>query len=206
MRKLYPIVAFAGFLIGLPGCKKEQVVTPTADMPSRARVADDVLLTTNTDTTGNYYNTLGVTAALAGQYDLALQYHNQALTARTNAGIQHKIAKSHNNIAIVYRLKGDFVNASLHYEIALALIRTLENEKEWQAHIRRNYALAYQQNGNYEKAKKMYQRALAYWQSVGNQEQIAILTIDLSIIDGLIDGRRLLARSGPLQSPDKHER
>ena len=92
MKKIYPIATFAWLLIGLPACKKEQVVTPTADMSSRARIADYVLLTTNTDTTGNYHNELGVTAALAGQYDLALQYHNQALTARTKAKIQHKIA------------------------------------------------------------------------------------------------------------------
>jgi hypothetical protein len=45
MRKLYPIVALAGLLIGLPGCKKEiVVVAPTADLSSRAKVADDVLL------------------------------------------------------------------------------------------------------------------------------------------------------------------
>jgi tetratricopeptide (TPR) repeat protein len=206
MKKLYPILAFAWLLIGLPGCKKEQVVMPTAEVSSRARVTNDVQLAT--DTTGNYYNVLGVTAALEGQYDLALQYHQQAITARINAGIQHKIAKSHNNIAIVYRLKGDFVNASIHYEQALAFIRTQENEQEWQAHIRRNYALAYQDHGDYEKARKMYRRALSYWQSVGNQKQIAMLEIDLRIITRLLASSREIARfsSGPIQGGDTHER
>jgi hypothetical protein len=57
-------------LIGLPGCKKEIMVTLPDDISSRARVAYDVLLAT--DTTGNYYNGLVITAALEGQYELAL--------------------------------------------------------------------------------------------------------------------------------------
>ena len=154
MRKLYPIVALAGLLIGLSGCKKEPVLTPAAEMSSGARVGNDVLLKTNTDTTGNYYNSLGVDYALEGQYELALEYLQQAMTARTTAGAVHKIAKSHNNIANVYRAKGDFVNASLHFQKALAIIRTQENEKAWLAHIRRNYGLAYQDHGDYEEAKK----------------------------------------------------
>ncbi len=210
MRKLYPIVAFAALLIGSSGCKKEPVqdVIPTTGMYSRARLADDVLLATNTDTTGNYYNNLGVNAALEGHYDLALGYLQQSTTARINAGIQHKIAKSHNNIANVYRAKGDFVNASIHFEQALALIRSQENEKEWLAHIRRNYGLAYQDHSDYEKAKKMYRRALSYWQSAGDQNQIAKLEIDLQVINSLLAPSEGLARflGPPAQDEATYER
>jgi tetratricopeptide (TPR) repeat protein len=109
------------------------------------------------------------------------------MTARKGAGAVHKIAKSHNNLGNVYRAKGDFVNASLHFQKALALIRTQENEKAWLAHIRRNYGIAYQDHGDYEEAKKMYRKALAYWKSVGNQEQIAKLEIDLQVISSLMN-------------------
>jgi tetratricopeptide (TPR) repeat protein len=211
MRKLYPIVALAGLLIGLSGCKKEPVLTPAAemfarDMSSRARVGDDVLLATNTDTTGNYYNSLGVDYALKGQYELALHYLQQAMTARTGAGVVHKIAKLHNNIANVYRAKGDFVNASLHFQKALAIIRTQENEKAWQAHIRRNYGLAYQDHGDYEEAKKMYRKALAYWKSVGNGEQIAKLEIDLQVINHLSSATLARFSGNPAQGNGTYER
>jgi tetratricopeptide (TPR) repeat protein len=135
---------------------------------------------------GQYYNTLALAAYLEGQYDLALNHHSKALEARERANITDKIAKSHNNIAVVFRAKGDFVSASRHYEQALALIGTQDTEKEWQAHIKRNYALAYQAHGDYQKAKQMYRQALAYWRSVGNQGLIAMLEVDLSIIDSLL--------------------
>jgi len=206
MRKLYQILAITWFLIGLSGCKKEIVVAPTADLFSRAKVADDVLLDADSlgkaqvlqmaqtfqrarvaeQDSGRYYNTLAIAADLEGQYDLALNYHRKALKIREKAELMDKVAKSHNNTAIVYRLKGDFANASLHYEQALALIRTQENQKEWQAHIRRNYALAYQDHGDYQQAKQMYQQALAYWRSVGNPELIATLEIDFQVINSLV--------------------
>jgi tetratricopeptide (TPR) repeat protein len=175
-------------------------------VPSLRQAVLWFLVLSNTDTTGNYYNSLGVDYALEGQYELALQYLQQALTARIEAEVVHKIAKSHNNIANVYRAKGDFLNASLHFEQALTIIRTQENEKEWLAHIRRNYGLAYQQNGDYQEAKKMYRRALAYWKSVGNGEQIAKLEIDLRVING--SSNETLARfsGNPAQGSPIYER
>jgi tetratricopeptide (TPR) repeat protein len=183
MRKLYPIVAFAGLLIGLPGCKKEQVVTPTADISSRAKVADDVLLDSDSlgkaqvlqmaqmfqrarvaeQDSGSYYNTLAIAADLQGQYDLALNYHRRALEMRERAALMDKVAKSHNNKAIVYHQMGDFAAASHHFQRALSLLSP--QEREWQAHIKRNYALTYQAHGDYQQAKQMYQQALAYWQT-----------------------------------------
>jgi tetratricopeptide (TPR) repeat protein len=227
MRKLYPILAITWLLIGLPGCKKEiVVVAPTADLSSRAKVADDVLLDSDSvgkaqvlqmaqtfhrarvaeQDSGRYYNTLAIAADLEGQYDQALSYHRRALEIRERAALMDKVAKSHNNTAIVYRLKGDFVNASLHYEQALAIIRTQEDQKEWQAHIRRNYALAYQDHGDYQQAKQMYQQALAYWRSVGNPELIAMLEIDLQVINGLL-GLNANARliTEPAQGGDTRE-
>ena len=226
MKKLYPIVALAGLLISLPGCKKEIVVAPSADLSSRARVAYDVLLDSDSlgkaqvlqmaqtfqrsrvveQDSGRYYNTLAIAADLEGQYDQALNYHRRALQMRERAALMDKVAKSHNNTAIVYRLKGDFVNASLHYEQALALIRTQEDQKEWQAHIRRNYGLAYQDHGDYQQAKQMYQQALAYWRSVGNSELIATLEIDLLVINSLLgieNGRLSIDR--PTQGGDTRE-
>jgi tetratricopeptide (TPR) repeat protein len=227
MRKLYPILAITGLLIGLSGCKKEIVVAPTADLFSRAKVAEDVLLDSDSvgkaqvlqmaqtfqrarvaeQDSGTYYNTLAIAADLQGQYDLALNYHRRALEMRERAALMDKVAKSHNNTAIVYRLKGDFANASLHYEQALALIRTQENQKEWQAHIKRNYGLAYQDHSDYQQAKQMYQQALAYWRSVGNPELIAMLEIDLQVINQLLglnaNGR--ISTGRPTQGGDTRE-
>jgi len=225
MKRFYPILAITGLLIGLPGCKKE-IVSPTVDSQARvAKLAHDVLLDTDSvgkaqviqmaqtfkrarvaeQDSGKYYNTLGIAADLEGQYDHALDYHRRALEMRERAALRDKVAKSHNNTAIVYRLKGDFINASLHYEQALALIRTQQDQKEWQAHIKRNYGLAYQDHGDYQQAKQMYQQALAYWQSVGNPELIATLEIDLQVINrllGIENGR--ISSGRPIQGGDTH--
>jgi len=156
---------------------------------------------------GKYYNILAIAADLERQYDLALNYHRIALKIREKAEIIDKVAKSYNNTAIVYSLKGDFVNASIHYQQALSLIRTQENQKEWQAHIKRNYALAYQAHGDYQEATQMYRQALTYWQSVGNPELIATLEIDLQVINrvlGIKNGR--ISSDRPLQEGPVRER
>ena len=225
MKKLYPILAFAWLLIGLPGCKKEIIVTPNAEISSRARVADDVLLDTDSvgkaqvlqmaqifqrarvaeQDSGKYYNILAIAADLERQYDLALNYHRKALKIREKAELRDRVAKSHNNTAIVYHRMGNFLEASNHFQRALSLLSP--DEKEWQAHIKRNYALAYQANGDYQEAKQMYQQALAYWQSVGNPELIATLEIDLQVINrllGIKNGR--ISSDRPIQGGPVRER
>lgn len=201
-------------------CQKEAALPITQTI---GEIANDVLLATDTAAvsayltmgralmqartqadSGSYYNILGVTAELEGRYALALQYHQKSLAVRISAGIQDKVAKSHNNIAIVYRRKGDFWSASANYQKALALLNPVD--KQWKAHIQRNYALAYQDHRDYAKARQMYQNALTYWKTVGNTEQIAMLQVDLGIINSLIGGRTEHARSGPIQGGDTHER
>jgi tetratricopeptide (TPR) repeat protein len=108
-----------------------------------------------------------------------------------------KVAKSHNNTAVVYQQMGDFAAASSHYQRALSLLSPAE--REWQAHIKRNYALAYQAHGDYQEAKQMYRQALAYWRSVGNPELIATLEIDLSIIDRLLGTENGRISTSPIQ-------
>jgi tetratricopeptide (TPR) repeat protein len=217
MKRLYPIAAFAWLLIILPSCKKEIVVTLPADVSSRARVADDVLLDSDSvgkaqvlqraqtfqsarvaeQDSGKYYNILAVAADLQVQYDPALNYHGKALKIREKAELMDKVAKSHNNTAVVYQQMGDFAAASSHYQRALSLLSPAE--REWQAHIKRNYALAYQAHGDYQEAKQMYRQALAYWRSVGNPELIATLEIDLSIIDRLLGTENGRISTSPIQ-------
>jgi tetratricopeptide (TPR) repeat protein len=224
MKRFYPILTFAWLLIGLPGCKKEIVTLPgDSRISSRAKVADDVLLDSDSvgkaqviqmaqtferarvaeQDSGKYYNTLAIAADLEGKYNLALNYHGRALGIRERAALMDKVAKSHNNTAIVYRRLGNFSAASHHYQRALSLLSP--QEREWQAHIRRNYGLAYQDHGDYQQAKQMYQQALAYWRSVGNPELIATLEIDLQAINSLLGIENGRISSGrPIQGGDTH--
>ncbi|MBC7880654.1 MAG: tetratricopeptide repeat protein [Anaerolineae bacterium] len=99
-----------------------------------------------------------------GQYEKAQPLAKQALAIKEKAlGSEHpEVAKSLNNLAVLYWLQGNFAEAEPLHKRALAIReKALGSEHPDVAKSLNNLATLYSERGNYAEAEPLYRRALA---------------------------------------------
>jgi tetratricopeptide (TPR) repeat protein len=156
---------------------------------SVARIADEDKVI------ADHYNKFGISEDLKGQYELAMSYHTKALDIHKQLGNKVDLAKSYNNIAVVYRMMGKFSEATSHYLLAISSAE----DTVCKAHALRNYGLLLQDQKKYTEAKTQYQAALDRWKTINDSARIEILLQDLEMINHLIgsaNGRLSTGRPG----------
>jgi len=99
----------------------------------------------------------------AGKYDEARTRGEKALAIREKAlGTDHTdVASSLNNLAVLYRLKGDYAKAEPLYQRSLAIReKALGPDHPLVAECLNNLAILYRVKGDYAKSESLYQRSL----------------------------------------------
>lgn len=100
-----------------------------------------------------------------GQYDLALEYGNKALSQWRRLGNKSNEATLLNNIANIYKIKGDQRRAITYYEQSLALT----DKDEDKASVWNNLALIYSHEGDYPKAIDYLKKAIVADERASNR-------------------------------------
>jgi len=87
-------------------------------------------------------------------------------------------AQSLNSLGILYRNKGNYEQAELLYQCALAIYeQKLGEEHPNTARSLNNLAVLYRNKGNYEQAEPLYQRALAIRErTLGGEHPLTLKT------------------------------
>jgi CHAT domain-containing protein/Tfp pilus assembly protein PilF len=109
-------------------------------------------------------NAMCVASYKAGKYDEAIEPCQRAVVSYEKAlGSEHpNVATALNNLALLYRTKGDSAKAEPLYQRALAIYqKTLGSEDPSVANSLSNLAELYRANGDHAKAEPLSQRALA---------------------------------------------
>jgi serine phosphatase RsbU (regulator of sigma subunit) len=76
---------------------------------------------------GHVYNHLGATHYLAARYDSALYFFEKSYTYRLRAGVPEDVAKSLNNLGLIYKRQGKYAKALTNF---MECKRVLERSKD----------------------------------------------------------------------------
>ncbi|WP_438035773.1 CHAT domain-containing protein [Sorangium sp. So ce204] len=150
-------------LLGAPRGGHAQSATPSADaLEEAARL--------NRDVEALYRQ---------GRFDAAIPVAERVLGIRENAlGREHPaVATALNNLAVLYRAKGDYARAEPLYRRALAIQeKALGSEHPYVATSLNNLALLYATKRDYARAEPLYRRALAIQEKALGSEHPAVAT------------------------------
>ena len=103
----------------------------------------------------------------AGKYNQALPVAQQALEKSEKVfGSEHLlVAICHNNLAVLYQIKGNLVQAEPLFKSALAIReKALGSDHPDVAQSLNNLALLYRDKRDFARAEPLYQRSLAIWE------------------------------------------
>jgi tetratricopeptide (TPR) repeat protein len=115
------------------------------------------------------YGWIGLIYHRMGYLDDALLYHSRSLSLARDLGDRRMQAANLNNIAEIYRKKGEFDKALNYYEESLRL-KTDEKEK---ATTYNNMALIYNKKGNYQKAVEYLKKAIEIGERYGDYHGVS---------------------------------
>jgi len=107
-----------------------------------------------------------------GNYPQALDHYRRSLKLARQLNDKAGIARTYNNIAIIYMEQGNYPQALDHYRRSLKLKRQL-NDKAGIARIYNNIAIIYYEQGNYPKALDHYRRSLKLARQLNDKAGIA---------------------------------
>lgn len=121
------------------------------------------------------YNLLGRTLYRMGDLDNALYYHNKHLALSRELGEREGEAVALNNIAMIYKDKGDYDKALEYFQQALKL----SEDDEQRATAYNNIAIIYSDKGDYNKAIEYLQKAIELGERVGDYHGVAQTYLNL---------------------------
>ena len=143
------------------------------------------LKTAKADTTKiKTLNRLSSALSRTGEYKKALHYANKALTEIQNTNNKIQItnekkgwlkkakATAYNNIAVIFRLQGNYPKALDYHTRSLKFSRQL-NDKAGIARTYNNIAIIYYEQGNYPKALDHHRRSLKLKRQLNDKAGIA---------------------------------
>eukprot|EP00051_Salpingoeca_urceolata_P024106 m.420525 g.420525 ORF g.420525 m.420525 type:complete len:797 (-) comp20189_c0_seq14:457-2847(-) len=97
-----------------------------------------------------------------GDYDNAIQYHEQSLAIRKTLGEDPNLANSYDNLGSAYDSKGDYDKAIGFFNQALSIqLKTLGEDHHDTAITYTNLGLAHKNKEEYDKAIDYYEKGLA---------------------------------------------
>lgn len=121
------------------------------------------------------YNLLGIILDKMGDQEQALQQYNRYLSLARERGEKNDEAAALNNIALIYKSKGQYDVALQYFEQSNNL-RSNEDEK---AVTYNNIAMVYADKGEYGKAIEYLKKALTIDERTGDYHALAIHSLNL---------------------------
>ncbi|RIK54678.1 hypothetical protein DCC62_31720, partial [candidate division KSB1 bacterium] len=107
---------------------------------------------------GQLLNNLGLAYFQKGEWDKALEYYQQSLTAKERLGDAFGMAQTFNNLGMVYANKGEWDKAIEFYQNALQTMERL-GDAQGMAQALNNLGMVYGDKGEWDKAIEYYQQS-----------------------------------------------
>ncbi|MFN8358638.1 MAG: LuxR family transcriptional regulator [Candidatus Kapaibacterium sp.] len=127
-------------------------------------------------------NALGIAASHRGNFSLAFEYYNAALTLSEQFADAKSGAKISNNIGLAYLKTGKYPQALEYFKCAHGLYAETENNDEGIAQTNGNIGLVYWHTGHPNNALDYFQHALNLYRELGNIKGIAINAGNIGLI------------------------
>lgn len=118
------------------------------------------------------YNLQGVANSLKGNHSKAFDYFNKCLKIQEQIGDQIEIAKTLNNIGIIYENQAAYSRALKYYVRGLEISTQLGDETNM-ARLINNIGVLYNRQGDFQKSLEYYFQSLEIHEKMGNDKQIA---------------------------------
>lgn len=131
--------------------------------------------------TATFYNILGVTNSIIGNYTLALENHFKGLSIRENRKDTAGIAASLNNIGLVYEKIEDYDLALDYYKKSYALKKLLKNKLAISISLN-NIGFALRKLGKLDESLKYYHEALKLNLELKDEAGLSLTYSNLSIL------------------------
>jgi len=128
-----------------------------------------------------FYNILGVTNNLIGNFEISLDYHFKGLSIREANNDTAGIAASLNNIGLVYEKLDDFKRAFDYYNRSLKLKRTQKNQNAVVIGLN-NVGYALRKLGKLNEALPYYLEALKLDESLNDKVGLSLTYSNLGLL------------------------
>ena len=117
-------------------------------------------------------NTQGVSSAIQGDYDKAIDYNIQSLKINEVLGNKDGIAATLNNIGLIHKYQGESAKAIDYLTQSLKIYEELGNKKGI-SNALGNIGIIYDDQGDYTKAMDYYTQSLKIEEELGDKKGIA---------------------------------
>ncbi len=129
---------------------------------------------------GTGLSVLGLVALRRRQWQVAENYHRQALTIRTEHAQRRQIAWSLQNLADALRGQGDFATAASYFEEAITLLTEIDDPVH-RAIVQMNLGIVRQRQEQIDQALALYAQAEACFRRVADQLNLAKTLVNQGI-------------------------
>jgi tetratricopeptide (TPR) repeat protein/serine phosphatase RsbU (regulator of sigma subunit) len=126
-------------------------------------------------------NTQGISFAIKGDYELAVEYFTKLLKVTEKLGDKKGVATAYNNIGNIYKDQGDFDNAIANYSLSLEIRTEIKDEKGIAASYN-NIGLICEKQGDYAKAIEYHTNSLKIKEKIDNKKGIADSYLHIGLI------------------------
>ena len=113
-------------------------------------------------------NTQGVSFAVRGNYEKALEHYEKSLKIRVEIGNKKGMGYSYNNIGLIYYEQGNFEKALEYFEKSLKIDEEI-GDKKGMGLSYNNIGNIYINQGNYEKALEYQVKSLKIKEEIGDK-------------------------------------
>uniref|UniRef100_UPI001C12AD5C tetratricopeptide repeat protein n=1 Tax=Microcystis aeruginosa TaxID=1126 RepID=UPI001C12AD5C len=113
-------------------------------------------------------SSLGNAYYFLGEYQKAIEFHQQSLAIKREIRDRGGEANSYGNLGIVYYSLGEYQKAIEFYQQSLAILREIR-DRGGEANSYGNLGIVYYSLGEYQKAIEFYQQSLAITREIGDR-------------------------------------
>lgn len=124
---------------------------------------------------------MGKTASISGDFEMALDYMNQAVTALKEANNPTELARTYVNMGLVYKNLADYTTSIEHFDLASDLAAKHEL-KDQEAAAAANRATVYFALGDYQKALDSYQQAMTVYKETNDSLRYAKMLMNIGLV------------------------
>lgn len=124
---------------------------------------------------------MGKTASISGDYDMALSYMNQAVELLEEVKNYKELARTYVNLGLVYKNLSDFDAAIEQFDLASKLARQ-HQLKDQEAAAAANKAIVFSSLGNYQQALENYQSAMKIYQETQDSLRYAKMLMNTGLV------------------------
>ncbi len=130
---------------------------------------------------GKILKSLGVSAYVSGDFDLALSYYQKAAEAFESVGDKEGKSAALNNIGLIYKAQGQSAQAISFYNEARKLQEETGNEKAY-ASTTINVAGLYYQLGDLDKALDAFYQSQMVYKKLHDTVKVAVTTYSMALV------------------------